>query len=369
MRVLMKIGIWGAGFVAHTHTEAIKGEGVEIFAVVDNDLQQAAEFANKWGIAHFGSDPAILLGDDISVVHVCTPPVFHYDMVLKLLDAGKHILCEKPLCLDNEQADELARRANEKRVVCAVNFNVRFHQACKKAVEIVSTPDFGSVYLIHGSYMQEFHALPAWSGWRYDPELAGKMRAVTEIGSHWMDIAQCISGKRITHVSAILRNFNPTRKLEDGIMHAIGADNSDDKTDELSSCLVNVTSEDAATVNFRFEDGAIGTALFSEISHGRINRLSLEVTGANNSLWWNSEENNLLHTATKDSGVNTQVFAFGNGFTDTFRDLIRAFYADVRVGVMPENPIYPSFDEGANIVRLCNAVYESAQNDACWVEV
>ena len=362
----MKVGIWGAGFVAQTHAEALRGEGISIDAVVDSDLERAKEFAEKWGVEKYSTESDILFDEDITVVHVCTPPTLHYEMVLQLLNAGKNILCEKPLCLDNEQADELAKHAKEKGVVCAVNFNVRFHHACKKAAEIVSDNDFGSILLVHGSYMQEFHALPAWLDWRYDTALAGQMRAVTEIGSHWMDIAQYISGKRITHVSAVFKNSFPVRKLEDGVMIENTEDN---KTDELSTGLVNVTSEDVATVNIRFEDGVIGTALFSEISHGRINRLSLEVTGSNSSIWWNSEDNNMLYTAKKGSGVNKEVFGFGNGFTDTFRDLVGAFYKDIRSGKISDNPIYPSFADGAQIVKLCNAVYESAQNDARWIEV
>jgi predicted dehydrogenase len=131
----------------------------------------------------------------------------------------------------------------------------------------------------------------------------------------------------------------------------------------------DVISEDAATVNFRFEDGAIGTAVFSEISQGRINRLALEVTGEKCNLWWNSEDNNLLHTAQKGSGINTQIFAFGNGFTDTFRSLLKEYYTDVKVGVMSEKSDYPCFEEGAQIVRLCNALYESAHGDVKWIEV
>jgi len=207
----MKAGIWGAGFVAHTHAEAIRGENISIGAVVDADLKSAAEFADKWGVEAFGSDSAILFADDIKVVHVCTPPSLHYEMVKRLLDAGKHVLCEKPLCFENEQAERLVRFAKEKGLICAVNYNVRFHQACQKALEIVSSPDFGRVLLVHGNYLQEFHALPAPTGWRYESGLAGKMRAVTEIGSHWMDIAQYVSGKKITHVSAVFANYNPTR--------------------------------------------------------------------------------------------------------------------------------------------------------------
>ena len=357
----MKAGILGAGFVAHTHAAAIKGENVTIGAVVDIDLQNAGDFADKWGAETYDTDASVLLEDDITVVHVCTPPNLHYEMVKNLLEAGKHVLCEKPLCLENSQAEELASYAKDKGLICAVNYNVRFHQACQEAAKIVSAEDFGPVYLIHGSYLQEFHVLPNPTGWRYDPKLAGKMRAVTEIGSHWMDIAQYISGKKITMVSAVFGNFNPSRTVKDGIMYHPSANPGGD--------TVDVLSEDAATVNIRFSDGAIGTALFSEISQGRINRLTLEVTGCEQNLWWNSEDNNMLYTSRKGEGVNKQVFAFGNGFTDTFRSLIGAFYTDVRTGIKPEKPVYPSFEEGARIVRLCNALQESAQLNAQWVEV
>jgi len=357
----MKAGIWGAGFVAHTHAEAIKGENVPIGAVVDVDLLCAKDFADKWGAETYGFDASILLRDDITVVHVCTPPNLHYEMVMQLLEAGKHVLCEKPLCLESDQADELVRYAKEKGLICAVNYNVRFHQACQKAMEIVSSDDFGPVFLIHGSYLQEFHVLPNPHGWRYDPVLAGKMRAVTEIGSHWMDIAQYISGKSLTFVSAVFGNFNPTRTLKDGFMHLPGTHQAGD--------TIDVLSEDAATINIKFSDGAIGTAIFSEISQGRINRLSLEVTGLERNLWWNSEDNNMLYTSRKGEGVNKQVFAFGNGFADTFRSLLGAYYSDVRIGKAPDKTVYPSFEEGARIVRLCNALHESAIDNAKWVEV
>lgn len=356
----MKAGIWGTGVVARTHAEAIIGENVKIGAVVDIDLLCAEEFAKKWGAESFSGDPAILMTDDIKVVHVCTPPNLHYKMVLKLLDAGKHVLCEKPLCLEDKEADELVRIAKEKGLVCAVNYNVRFHQACQKAAEVISSPGFGPVTLIHGSYLQEFHAFPAPMGWRYDTEAAGKMRAVTEIGSHWMDLAEFISGKKITHVSALFKNFHPSRAINNGIMSI--------KTN-LDAENVNIISEDAAMVSFRFSDGAVGSAIFSEVSLGRINRLYIEITGTDKNLWWNSEENNNLFTAGKTNGVNNEVFAFGNGFTDTFRRLIGAFYVDVRAGIVSPNPVYPNLEAGARVVRLCNALYESNENDSKWIEV
>lgn len=357
----MKAGIWGAGNIAATHAEALKMSGISIGAVVDVDRRRSGEFAKNWGAETWGDDSAILFREDISAVHVCTPPNLHYEMVMRLLNAGKHVLCEKPLCFDDSQAQELAQISKEKGLVCAVNFNVRFHLACQRAREIVSAPDFGPVLLIHGNYMQEFNAFPAPLDWRYDPVLAGKMRAVTEIGTHWMDIAQYISRKKITAVSALFGRFHPERTLDGGMMYR--------PETHTKGEVFGVSSEDAAAVNIRFEDGAIGCVLFSEVSPGRINRITLEVTGTDRNLWWNSEDNNMLHTARKGEGVNTQVFGFGNGFADTFRTLLKAYYTDVHAGVAPEKTVYPGFDEGAQIVRLCNALLESAENNSEWVQV
>ena len=124
-----------------------------------------------------------------------------------------------------------------------------------------------------------------------------------------------------------------------------------------------------SAINLKFENGAIGTLLLSEISQGRINRITLEVTGEKMNLWWNSEDNNLLNTAVKGSGVNTEIFGFGNGFMDTFCSLVKSFYEDVKKGCISEDPVYPTFEEGENIVKLCNAMLDSADSDGKWVLV
>lgn len=358
----MKTGIWGAGNIANTHAEALKASGITIGAVVDRDKEKAREFAQKYGIEKWGTEEEILLSDDISTVHVCTPPTLHFDMVSTLLKYGKNVLCEKPLCFENEQAIQLTELAEKMNVICAINFNVRFHMACQKAKKIVDSEDFGPVHLIHGSYLQQFNAFPAPIDWRYNEQLAGRMRAVTEIGSHWVDIAQYISGKKIMALSANFGKFYPQRYVESGVMYP-------DSNNQERKEKISVNSEDAAAVCLKFEDGAIGTLLLSEVSQGRVNRITLEVTGEKQNLWWNSEDNNLLCTAKKDCGVNQEIFAFGNGFMDTFRDLIHSFYQDVKSKKKSENPMYPTFREGMAVVKICNAMLESATAEGVWVKV
>ena len=358
----MKTGIWGAGNIAHTHAEALKASGILIGAIVDVSEEKAKAFAEEFSIEKWGTDSSILFDDEITTVHVCTPPNLHYDMVMELLDHKKNVLCEKPLCFEDRQAEELARRAKECGVVCAINFNVRFHMACQKARKLVESEEFGRVNVIHGNYLQEFNAFPAPVDWRYNTVLAGRMRAVTEIGTHWLDIAQYISGRKVKALSANFGRFYPNRYVEDRIMYPDSGDGK--RTETMAVC-----SEDAAAINLKFDNGAIGTVLLSEVSQGRINRITLEVTGEKKNLWWNSEDNNILNTAVKGSGVNSEIFGFGNGFMDTFRSLVDSFYDDVKRGCVSEAPVYPTFFEGRDIVKLCNAMLESADSDGKWVVV
>lgn len=352
--------IWGAGNIAHTHAEALRGNGIAIGAVVDVDRAKARAFAEKWDVPASSDDAAVLFARDIDCVHVCAPPALHENMVATLLEKNKHVVCEKPLCLDSAGARKLAALAAERGRVCAVNFNVRFHQACQRARAVAQSPDFGAPLLIHGSYLQEFHALPAPLDWRYNPAVAGTMRAVTEIGSHWMDLAQFISGQKIVAVSACLGRFHPRRYQEGDTMYAAPAS---------GRRPLEVESEDAAAIIFRFSGGAIGSATLSEVSHGRYNRLSLEVTGEKQSLWWNSEENNHLHLAEKGGEIRSRVYAFGGGFADTFRALVAAVYRDVDAGAPSKDSVYPTAAEASYNVQLCNAVQKSAETDGIWIKV
>ncbi len=358
----MKAGIWGAGYIACTHGEALRSLGISIGTVVDRDGEKARKFAEQFGAESWGTDPALFLKDDIASVHVCTPPNLHFDMVMFLLNNKKHVLCEKPLCFKDDQAEMLVEKAKEQKVLCGINLNVRFHLACQKARQIVASKDFGRVSLIHGSYMQEFHCLPAPVDWRYNTQLAGRMRAVTEIGTHWMDIAQYISGRKIAAVSAIFGNCHPVRYVEDNVMYA-------DSENGTRREQMEVRSEDIAAVCLRYDNGAIGTMVLSEVSQGRVNRITLEVTGEKKNLWWNSEDNNILNTAVKGGGVNTEIFGFGNGFTDTFRSLIQNFYEAVGSGHRLETSVYPTLEEGAQIVKLCNAILQSSDANGKWVSV
>ncbi|MEN1759870.1 Gfo/Idh/MocA family oxidoreductase [Anoxynatronum sibiricum] len=386
----MKAAILGTGTIAHTHAAALRSSGIDIQAVVNRHLSKAQAFGETWQVPVITQDPSVLLADDIDCVHICTPPTLHAPMIRMLLEKGKALICEKPLTLTTEEARDLVALTENRDSICAVNFNVRYHDACQKARKIVQTPDFGNVLLIHGTYLQEFHALPAPPDWRYQPELAGSMRAVTEIGSHWLDLAQHLSGQRIQAVAAVFGCFHPARQLKEGLMTSLSNTSPSKQAPEDLSLtgeetplplplaskpapqVIRIDSEDAACVHLRFENGAIGSMVLSEVSQGRMNHLTMEITGTHRNLWWNSEEPGKLHQAEKGSGIQTEVMAFGGGFTDSFTRLFQEVYTDIRTGKKPDasgNASYPTFREAARIVALSNAIEASANEAGKWVTV
>ncbi|HAE91864.1 Gfo/Idh/MocA family protein [Tissierella praeacuta] len=356
----MRVAIVGAGFIAGVHVEELLNLGHEVVVAIGTDISRAESFAKKWDIPRFSINFDDALASDIDVVHICTPPTLHYEMVKKVLNSGKHVVCEKPLCLDPNEAKELMELANEKGLVNAVNFNVRFHDACTKIKTYIESNELGNINLIHGSYLQEFHVLPADYSWRYKEGLAGSMRATSEIGSHWIDLARYLTGLEIIEVSANYGKFNPTRYLKDNMMY---------ENEEIGSQKIQVNSDDCAIVSLRFSNGAVGNMLLSEISHGRNNKLSIEISGTNKSIWWNTENPYTVNKAGKFTGVNMETNAFGGGFPSTFKNFFTEVYKDINLGSTNEEPKYPTFRDGYINSNVCNAIYQSANNNSIWIRV
>ncbi len=352
----MKVALVGTGLIAHTHVQALQSLGHQVVAVVNRSQEGGEAFARQWNIPSCSTSFADALSDEVEVVHICTPPALHYDMIKSSLLAGKHVVCEKPMCIEPERAKELTGLAQEKGLIGAVVFNVRFHEASQHAKGKLADPAFGRIRLIHGSYLQEFHALPDYYSWRYQPELAGPMRALTEIGSHWLDLVRYWTGLEIESVSAQFAAFDSERKLREGMMHRGGEGE-----------LLKVASEDVAMLSLRFSNGAIGNVVLSEVSHGRSNRLQLEITGTQQSLWWNNEEPYQLQLGEKFQGYQTLTFPFGDGFGQTFKACFAAIYADIEKGETSLDHPYASFEDGYRNAAVCMAAYRSAAEDGKWM--
>lgn len=354
----MRTAIIGTGFSASIHAKILNRLGVEITAVVNPNVDAAQAFAAQYGAKYAETTTTAALNYGVDSVHICTPPISHVEIIRECIEAKVHLFSEKPLSIDPKNARELYVLAEEKNLIHAVNFNNRFYEAAKQAKQAIADNAFGSPYLIHGIYLQEFHALPDYYSWRYKPEIAGPMRAVTEIGSHWFDLARYWTGLEIEAVSANFGCFTPNRTRSEGMMYP-----STEKTN------LHVASEDAAAISLRFNNGAMGSVLLSEVSHGRSNQLRMEVSSGTNSLWWDSEMPYHLNQAKKFSGATTQSYSFGNGFLGTFHDCLSSFYDDVQAESRNDNPAYATFLDGAENALICDAAYESAHNSSKWIEI
>lgn len=356
----MRVAIVGTGNIARLHAQILSEMGHEIVVAIGRDEKRTEQFVLDTGAVSASVDFQEALSPVVEVVHICTPPMLHYQMVKRALEAGKHVICEKPFTIDPDEALELAQLATQKGVVHGLNFNVRFHEGVQRMREFISSGAIGEIRLVHGNYLQEFHLLPTGYSWRYREELAGPMRATTEIGSHWMDLARYLTGQKAINVSAIYGKFCPTRFLTEGIMHEETSD---------GALRIKVNSEDAALVNFRLENGAIGHMTISEVSHGRSNQLVIEVTGSQGSIWWDSQDPYAVHEAKRGTGVQTVTNAFGGGFPNTFKGFFQAVYQDIEKGRPASIPDYPNFWDGVYMTRVCQGIFLSAKEDGRWTSV
>jgi Predicted dehydrogenases and related proteins len=346
----MKAAVIGTGGIAHTHADAIRSLGHTVALVVGHSAASAERFAGEVGCPVFTDHLSAAALADVDCVHICTPPENHAALVRACVEAGKNVLCEKPLTLSAGEAEELTALAEERGVLAAVDFNNRFYPACGRVRAAVE--ELGPVALVQGHYRQEFHILPAPYSWRYTEEL----RATTEIGSHFIDLMRYLTGLEVEAVSAAFLNAVPRRRLRDGVMYA-GGDGEP----------ILVRNEDAVAATFRLTGGALASAVFSEISPGRSNDLSIEISSADRSVSWCSERPYEMVAGRKDAGLTRFCNAFAGGFTDTFRGCFEAFYRAAASGVRDER--LATFRDGAANVRICAALAQSARSRGEFVEV
>lgn len=379
----INVGVVGTGFMGVAHTEALRRLGVNVSGVVGSTPQRArikAEQANLPRV--YDSVEALLADPAIHAVHITTPNSVHHAQALATLAAGKHVICEKPLGMDSSQTAELLAAARASGLVHAVCFNQRFYPIVHQAHAMVSHGELGDVRLVTGGYLQDWLLLDTDWNWRLVAEQAGGLRAVADIGSHWFDNVQFITGARITEVFADLHTFlttrnHPTHAVESFSAHTVG---------DVERVVEEVRSDDAAGMLLRFDNGARGTATVSQISAGRKNAMSWEIDCAGSAISWCTESPDDLwighrgrpnEILKRDPGLlhpiaaATAAYPGGHveGYPDTFRALFAAIYADiVRGGSPTDTPHYPSFADGHDAVLVCEAVARSAATGA-WARV
>jgi predicted dehydrogenase len=286
-----------------------------------------------------------------------------------VLAAGKHVVCEKPLGMDSTETAELLRLAEQSGLVHAVNFNVRFYPQCQEARARVQAGELGPIKLVSGGYLQDWLLHDTDWNWRLDPALGGSLRAVGDIGSHWLDLVTFVTGRHVESVMADLATFIPVRRKPVGPMETFTAGGSGETVD------VAMDTEDAAGILLRLDDGARGVLTVSQVSAGRKNRLSFEVDGADRSLAWASERPEELWIGHRDRPNELLLRERGEyppghaqGFPDTFKELHRAVYRAVAAGGPPPEPDYPTFADGHEEALIGDAIARSHAEQR-WVTV
>ncbi len=371
----------GVGFIGVAHVEALRRLGVEVAGVVGSSPERARSKAAAANLPRVYDSYAELLADPaVDVVHVASPNHVHAEQALAALEAGKHVVCEKPLALSAEDTAKLVNAAEASGLVNAVCFNIRFYPLCQQMHAMVRAGEIGAPRFVTGSYLQDWLLLPTDWNWRLVPEQAGELRAVADIGSHWLDLARFVTGAPVAEVMADLHTFVPERRRPAGPVETFAAASADE--DLVSE---EMFSDDAAGILLRFAGGGRGMVAISQVAAGRKNSLTIEVDGTDAALSWFSEDpdrlwighrgrpNEILHrdpSLVAPEAQRTIGYPGGHveGYADTFRALFAAVYADVENGGPSREPAYPTFRDGHDAVCVTEAVARSAAED-CWVEV
>ncbi|HUF01766.1 MAG TPA: Gfo/Idh/MocA family oxidoreductase [Gaiellaceae bacterium] len=372
----LKAGVVGTGFIGAVHVDAVRRLGVEVLGVVGSTPERARA---KEIAPVYGSYEALLADERVDVVHITTPNHLHFAQVRAALAAGKHVVCEKPLVMTSTESAELVQAAERSGLVHCTNFHNRFYPLVQEMRERVLVGDVGEVWNVHGAYLQDWLARPTDWNWRLEPDKAGELRAVGDIGTHWLDTAQFVTGLRVAEVFADLATVLPTRNRPAGEVETfVGAGHAERQA-------VAVSTEDVAHILLRFQNGACGSLVVSQVSYGRKNSLRLEVDGSEGAFAWDSERTEELWLGHRDEPNEILLrdaalmhpaaaarshlpVAHAEGFADAFRELYRAVYADVVRGSPSDPPDYPTFYDGHVENVLLDAVSLS-NRERRWVEV
>jgi predicted dehydrogenase len=381
-RSSIRVGIAGTGFIGPAHIEALHRNHVHVVGLVGSTPEKTAEKAALLGVDKaYSSYEAMLADPGINVVHLTTPNYLHYPQAKAALEAGKHVICEKPLAMNSTESADLVRIAKKSGRVNVTNFNIRFYPMVQQARAMVQSGEIGDLFILQGSYLQDWLLLPTDWNWRLEPELGGTLRAVGDIGSHWLDLMSFITGLKVKEVFADFKTFYPIRKkplkpLETFAGKLLTPEDYQDKP---------IKTEDYASILLHYENDVRGVLTVSQVSSGRKNRIFFEVNGSKSSLSWDGERPNELWIGQR-SGPNqlmlkdpsllspeartTASYPGGHneGFPDTFKQLYDKVYNYIAAGDFSAKPDFPTFADGHFEQVLCEAIEHSA-SEKRWVEV
>lgn len=393
----MRVGIIGTGFIADVHAAALRAAGQDIVAICGNEEAVLASFAKKWSIANSYVDYRDIPLENLDAVHICTPPNTHYAIAKYFLEKnlcleknpepeknldleknqelgknriseinlnigknlekklGKNkgklaIVCEKPLCLDIEEGKELLELVKQSGTPFGVCFHNRFYPAIRKMRELLKSGELGRPILLYGAYEQEFHIPPVPYSWRFDVKDGNHLRAVSEIGSHVLDLTHFLLEKPVITLQAAFQNRN----------HVLFKDKAGmlwDKED-AGKLPVPIENEDTAVLNMQLQEGCRVILALSEVSHGKQNHIFLNLICEKGRLGWDNDRADLLSFSSEKGSSKELSLGMQTGYKDCFREMFSDFYnalAEGRTSVMAT----PS--EALQNEELCEAFYRSAK--------
>ncbi|MDQ4086320.1 MAG: Gfo/Idh/MocA family oxidoreductase [Actinomycetota bacterium] len=341
-----RVAVVGTGFMGSVHVRSARLAGAQVVGVAASTPARAAGEARRLGLARgYGSAAEAVTDTTLDAVHVCTPNDLHAPLTRAALEAGLHVVCEKPVATSAADAEDLRKLATHSGRVVAVPFVYRYHAMARQARSMVAAGELGDVRLVHGTYLQDWLMEDTDTNWRVEPARGGPSRAFADIGSHWCDLAEFVTGERLRVHGAQSRAFAPGRETEDAVVLSLATGS-----------------------------GAIGSVVVSQVSPGRKNRLWLEVDGARRSLVFSQEEPNRLWVGARaetrvlerDAGVlhadAARLSLVPAGHPQGYLDCFDAFVADAYAAMRGE-PVeaLPTVVDGVRAVSLTEDVLEECR--------
>jgi predicted dehydrogenase len=377
----IKAAVFGTGFVGRVHVEGIRRQtNVEVVAIAESNDELARKFAAEMGIERSAGDYRTLLADkEIDAVHICTPNALHCPMVKAALEAGKHVVCEKPLAMSVAESAEMLQLARTKNLAHCVNHNLRFYPMVQELRRLRETGELGEILCVQGTYSQDWLLYDTDWNWRIDSKFGGPLRTFGDLGTHWCDMIQHLTGLRITSLCADLQTFHKTRKRPKRAIETFAGKTLTPADYEE----VPVDTEDFAAVLLRLGDRASGAFTVSQVSAGRKNRFAFEIFGTKGSGAWDQERPDELWLGLRNSPNRIMIKdpslmeekarsyadlpgGHSEGYDDTFKQIFRRFYKTVADRSAPVE--YPDFSDGLRGMQICEKVLESSAKHG-WVDV
>jgi predicted dehydrogenase len=370
----LNVAVIGTGFIGRVHVRSARLAGAQVIGVAASTAARSRDAAASMSVPKAYANAEEAIADrDVDVVHICTPNSLHAAVAKAALEADKHVVCEKPLATSLQDARALAELAKAKGLIATVPFVNRFHPMVREARARVQSSDTGKLYLIQGSYLQDWLLEPGDTNWRVDAAAGGASRAFADIGSHLCDLLEWITGERFVSLIAVMgRPIEQRASAAGRIAFAKADDAAIDK---------RVDTEDLACLLARTDKGTFATLTVSQVSAGRKNRLAFEIDGAHQSIQFDSElaeqlwigkreETRLVvRNPAQGDAEQRRLNILPPGHAQGWGDAFAAFVSDTYAAIRGERPDgLPGFEDGARSMSLIEAVLRSSAANA-WTSV